>query len=519
MRARFLDRLRNEAGYTMVGVMILLLVGSLFSVAAFSAANNDIPQTKKDKDRKLAYAAAESGLNYYLFRLAKDNAYWTNCDQVAAPNATDPNPVNIDGASTLRWRKVQGTNTDYAIELIRQNGATTCTTGAGAAGSLIDSSSGTLQVRSTGRSGNVRRSVVGTLRRSGFLDYLYFTDLETTDPIVYQISDPSEATWAAANCLTYRRAGRPSRCSGIVFASDDSIAGPFHTNDDFLACGTPTFGRNTNDAIEVSSPNPGYYAGCGGTANPDFKGSFKTNASILTMPSSNASIASVALPGYSFTGRTQITLSGSTMTVINNSTTQTKALPSNGVIYVKNGTCGTTYNIQQDYSNPAGCADVSVKGTYSSSLTIASENDIIANGNITKTGNVVLGLVANNFVRVYHPVTRSSNSCSNASTGLYGSALGNVTIEAAILTLQHSFIVDNYNCGSPLGTLTVNGAIAQKFRGPVGTGGSSISTGYIKDYNYDDRFKVVNPPYFLDPLQSSWRKIRYTEQVPARAGG
>jgi Tfp pilus assembly protein PilX len=516
---RRLRQLRHEAGYTMIGVMILLLVGSLFSLAAWSAANNDIPQTKRDKDRKLAYAAAESGINYYLFRLNKDNAYWTNCDQVAPPNGTEQNPVNLSNATTLRWRKVQGGTADYAIELLPQNGATQCLTGASAASTMIDSSSGTMQIRATGRSGTVRRSVVATVRRSGFLDFLYFTDLETSDPIVYQVSDPTYAAWASTNCLIYRRAGRSSSCSGIVFADQDALNGPFHTNDDFLACGTPTFGRNSSDIVEVSSPPPGYFAGCGGSASPDFKGTWKTNASVLSLPASNTSIQSVAAPGYLFTGTTEITLNGGSMTVKNGGTTQTKALPSNGVIYVKNGTCGTTYNIQQSYNNPAGCADVYVKGSYSSSLTIASENDVIVNGSTTRSGNVVLGLIANNFVRVYHPVTRTSSSCTNAASGPFGNALGSVTIDAAILTLQHSFIVDNYNCGAALGTLTVNGAIAQKFRGPVGTGGSSISTGYIKDYNYDDRFRVVNPPYFLDPVQSSWRKIRYQEQVPARPGG
>ena len=37
------------------------------------------------------------------------------------------------------------------------------------------------------------------------------------------------------------------------------------------------------------------------------------------------------------------------------------------------------------------------------------------------------------------------------------------------MSLLHSFIVDNYDCGRS-GTLTVNGAIVQKYRGPVGTG-------------------------------------------------
>jgi hypothetical protein len=119
----------------------------------------------------------------------------------------------------------------------------------------------------------------------------------------------------------------------------------------------------------------------------------------------------------------------------------------------------------------------------------------------------MLGLIPNNFVRVYHPVTnRSGLSCTNsASTPM------NISIDAAILTLAHSFIVDNYYCGSLLGTLTVNGAIAQNFRGPVGTSGG---TGYLKSYNFDDRLRYTNPPHFLAPLEAPWDVMRFNEQVP-----
>ena len=58
-----------------------------------------------------------------------------------------------------------------------------------------------------------------------------------------------------------------------------------------------------------------------------------------------------------------------------------------------------------------------------------------------------------------------------------------------------------------MGTLTVNGAIAQKFRGAVGTTGG---TGYIKDYNYDDRLRYQEPPHFFDPVQSAWHVQRET---------
>src|SRR3954454_16364781 len=102
-------RLRNESGFAMVSVIMLMLVGMLFALAAWSSSNADIKPSANDRASKQAYAAAEAGINYYMFRLNQDNSYWSNCDQVPAPSTTDPNPVNLEGASTLRWRNVPGT--------------------------------------------------------------------------------------------------------------------------------------------------------------------------------------------------------------------------------------------------------------------------------------------------------------------------------------------------------------------------------------------------------------------------
>ena len=74
-------------------------------------------------------------------------------------------------------------------------------------------------------------------------------------------------------------------------------------------------------------------------------------------------------------------------------------------------------------------------------------------------------------------------------------------IDAALLAIDHSFIVDNYDCGNGLGDLKVTGAIAQRYRGAVGTSGG---TGFIKDYLYDDRLKYRSPPHFLSPIDSAW---------------
>ena len=141
-------------------------------------------------------------------------------------------------------------------------------------------------------------------------------------------------------------------------------------------------------------------------------------------------------------------------------------------------------------------------------------SDIVINGHLERSSGgdgLLLGLIANNFVRVYHP-TYTDDDCDTNDAG----SITDLKIQAAILALKHSFIVDNWNCGPALGALHVEGAIAQKFRGPVGTGsGLSINTGYRKDYVYNDRLRYREPPFFMDPVQASWRVARQNEQVPA----
>lgn len=513
-------RLAHEGGFSLVAVMLMLFAVTAVFAASYSLANGDIALTGNDSARKESYAAAEAGVNFYLYHLTQDNSYWTHCANVPAPGPGQPSPVNQPwngtGPDPRVWRKVPGTSDKYTVELLPANGSgySKCDE-ANAAASMLDPSNGSFRIRATGTSRGQKRSVIATFRRKAFLDYLYFTDYETVDPVVYQSTDPTQQAQLAAQCTAYRRAGRPEPpCLGITFASTDSLLGPFHTNDDILVCGSPQFGRSPADKVEVSGPAPGWKANnC--SASPNFVGAYQAGAPVLAMPQSNNALKSVATSQYTFTGTTTIQLSGATMLVTNAARGLNKSsmpLPSNGVVYVQNGVCGMSYNLYQDYNDPAGCADLYVQGSYSSSLTLASENDIIVNGNLTRSGNVTLGLIPNNFARVYHPVTnRSGNSCTNAA-----STPTNVQIDAAILSLAHSFIVDNYFCGASLGTLRVNGAIAQRFRGPVGTGGSGVATGYSKAYSYDDRLRYINPPHFLSPVQAPWDLIRFTEESPPR---
>jgi hypothetical protein len=279
--------------------------------------------------------------------------------------------------------------------------------------------------------------------------------------------------------------------------------------------------------IEVSAGPPGWTgtsSNCGASDQPNFIGPFVTNAPVLTPPPTNDKLKVIA-GGYLTTGQTVLTLNGTTVTSrVNGGTATNYPIPPNGVIYVQNGACSSSYSpFTAIYPPTSGCGNVIVNGTYSAPLTIAAENDIIVAGNITRSGAGMLGLIANNFVRVKHPICGSDLTCAGgtvtAQTGrddCGGGSNGTGTtrdlrIDAAILAIDHSFIVDHYNCGADLGTLTVTGAIAQKYRGPVGTTGTP---GYVKDYNYDDRLRYQEPPSFLNPLESAWHIQRLTLDFP-----
>ena len=517
-------RLRCQQGFTTVTLMGVLAVGGLLVAAGFAAVDGDIAQTREDQDYKQAHGAAEGGLQWYLSRLGDDNNFYLRCTAVPPPNATEAAPVNQrwsgSGADPRIWRKLPGEQAEYTIELMPAPGYSSCVENDQF--SMVDPK-GNLTLRVTGRSRGEYRTVLATLRRSNFIDFIYFTDFETLDPSAY--SNAAETARATAECSTYRESRTPF-CTEIQFTASDVINGPFHTNDNIRVCGGATFGRNTSDAIEISGSPPWVNGGC--AADPNIVGTLVHPANQLALPPSNAALESLVDPAYRFEGRTDIVLNGNTMTVTTKYdrgavTTTSMPLPPNGVIYVDNsnaGSCSGGFLRKQQYAGvgggaPSACGNVWISGTYSRDLTIAADNDVIIEDDLTRADDgVLLGLVANNFVRVYHPVdfsqTGGPGGCENTGS------TGGITIEAAILALQHSFIHDNWYCGAPTGDLSVFGAIAQKFRGPVGTGtGATIVTGSRKDYVYNDRLRYREPPYFLDPVQASWRISRQSEQVPA----
>mgnify|MGYP001409761163 CR=1 FL=1 len=526
---------RAERGFSMFLVIMALTVTAMFVAAAFTAANGDLPVAGVASERKSDYAAAEAGLHYYLTRLQQDPDYWTKCDTDGAPAAGELNPVNQVNAANPRWRKIQGTDDWYMIELLPardydQSGDkyfTKCDTKKQQ--SFVDQRTGTFRVRATGRVGTGAkartRSILATFRRDSFLNFVYFTNYENRDPAAE--ANAVERAKQTKNCSNLYRSQRKNNadCVEIQFASGDSVNGPLHTNDEsLLVCGTPTFGRvkdingvtkNFGDTVEVRGKSPGYETAC--TSAPVINTptkQFSAGEKMLAMPESNEQLKEVAKNSDTlFTGVTTIRLNNTTMSVTSGGQTKTVNWPVSGVVYVQTDkTCDGEAPTAATYNEPSTCGNVYVSGTYGKPLTIAAENDVIiaptggaSSPNITEVDGTdsTLGLIANNFVRVQHRVASGCGSNLNP-------VFTNVRVEAAILALTHSFIVDNYQCGGALNNLTVVGAIVQKYRGPVGT---SARTGYLKNYWYDDRFRYRSPPYFLTPVAAAWDIVRSHEVV------
>jgi hypothetical protein len=585
-------RLAAEEGIALLYVLVAMVVIFGATGAALAAVTLGTQGTTVDTSQKQAYAAAEAGIQRYLFDLNTNNTYWTQCVPSTANWI-----VNTGVSETGHQASVPGASGEsYSVMLLPAAGQATysqCSL-SDPVDSMITASgsdAGTLRIASTGYAGTAKRTIVTAIRQQNFIDYAYFTTYETSDPAV-QVDDAFADTsdediaieppdqclangnpsgcgnlysqaltggasndghsypGATSQCSQYRYKGRENNpffsnsytyggrtyqlndgsgtgyCTNIEFINGDQINGPFHSNDSVLVCGAPTFGQQSTDSVEFGGDPTVYPSGwleAGGcSGSPNIAGKLTSQDTDLNMPSIGA-LSSLATTTYS--GTTCLIL-GSQIQVAQAAAGQSCATsslsyssisyPSNGVLYVNNSSsaqCNYTYDVDDPVytvsSSNVGCGTVFVKGQPTQPLTIGAAQDIVIDGNLTypspNTNGAMLGLIANGFVRVYHPVT--GGVCSSAGASNASGYTPITQISAALLSLQHSFIVDDYSCGNNLGTLNVTGSIAQNFRGTVGAG----SAGYTKNYVYDRRLAYEEPPHFLAPSNGAYAIAHQTE--------
>ena len=156
-----------------------------------------------------------------------------------------------------------------------------------------------------------------------------------------------------------------------------------------------------------------------------------------------------------YTGVTSIRLRGTVMDITNNGTTTTEGVADQRrALRQERQTCEPEIPTAADYNEPSSCGNVYVSGTYSKPLTIAAANDMIVRPTSAARRRPDANLTSGHQRRDARPDRQQlrPRRAPGRSLGLRRPTsrpvLTNVTIEAAILSLQHSFIVDNYECGT-----------------------------------------------------------------------
>jgi hypothetical protein len=139
-------------------------------------------------------------------------------------------------------------------------------------------------------------------------------------------------------------------------------------------------------------------------------------------------------------------------------------------------------------------------GSLDGRVTIVAEDEIYITNDMVYTvpatpyddsdaeSDDALGLISGSDVVI------STDRYTQDDINIHASIIASGTLDS-----DGSFYVENYNSGDWRGYINLVGGIAQDIRGAVGTFSTYTgygSTGYSKNYVYDDRFSTTPPPYY-----------------------
>lgn len=279
--------------------------------------------------------------------------------------------------------------------------------------------------------------------------------------------------------------------NGIWWANQDTVNGPFHTQDYLNVNGHPVFNPGSNFV--------GTYLGINkynSSSSPIINGTLRVGDN-LTIPSTGVSSleALATSGGHTFTGHDTVYLAFAGDSI------RYKYAYKNSWTSAKTSTFAPNGTIVADN------AILRIQGTLTGKLTVGASYT-------TKGGNVYID---DDVVYTTDPRTNSSSSDLLgivAQNNVYvtdNSNTINVHIDAAIYAQSGGFGAENYSTRSKDGYIYLLGGITQNGRLAVGTLDSkgNISTGFSKSYTYDNRLLVNVPPNF--PSTGSYEVISWFE--------
>lgn len=368
----------------------------------------------------------------------------------------------------LLWLRSQGTPPTGTIAPITQNVPPTGTPQGSFTVTITDlgSPGGSLTIRryrvsSVGTIGFTTQTVTNYLQTDNYARYIWFTDSESYDG------------------------------TNVWFWDQDHLNGPTHTNGHFNIKGDPVFDgevRSVDNYIRYY--NNGSNINSSDLSNapydePVFGDTVTLGSDSINMPTQALNLRAASTNGgLRLTGNSTVVLNANgTMNVTNAARgwyNRNMALPGNGALFVRDG-------------------NLTLSGTLSGRLTVGSSRDIIITDDILyandprlpgSTSTDTLGIIAESDVIIDED------------------APDDLEIDASIMALNTSFMLEEWWTNGARGTLSVFGGIIQKQRGPVGTfSGTTKVSGYSKDYNYDVRLLSSPPPFVPttdDYITLSW---------------
>ncbi|MHB8190034.1 MAG: hypothetical protein ACYDHP_06385 [Ferrimicrobium sp.] len=541
----------DEHGDALILVVIAVLLITLIPAGLVAASVGQIPQARQEQQLQGAFAAAEAGVSDYLNRL--DQTALNQTGNYWQYTASNPPP---DGNTALTgWAAVQGSSSEYYhYSVNNQNTSSTgivTLTSTGVAIHGAQTSYQTVQVR---------------MRSQGFLDYLLLTNKMIVDPVYgtfaahlpvnkaeedcnYTFGQPNDNAAGSAerdndtNPMDQLTTGPEwNTCSALInyYITGQTFNGPVFSNDLYYIYGNPVFNGPVYSASSVQSGYPAHpywldpisaYLGQATSDNPVFNDGPIQYHAPLEFPSTNSALVTEAQNGGCYYyGPTQITINGSTMDVTSPQTKNANCvgtnlpLPSNGVMYVASlpssvsSTCNTSPSSIDIAKQSVPCqeGDAFVQGTLTGQLTLGSANNITITGNLEYTGcgkagtTDILGLIANNFIQI----SDKFSSTNITPDSCYGHPMYDPTIMAALLTLNHSFAVQNFWKIPVSGTIYFYGSLAGNYadiEGVFNSATGNLTNGYLTNYSYDPRLAYLTPPYFLTPIAAAWQKISFSQ--------
>lgn len=526
----------GEGGSALIAAVLLALTAVIAATTLTAAARGVTTVSTRARDRAVALAAAEAGVEEVRALLAVDPGL---LEDLAAGGAVRTRSTWVpigDAGAAFR----------YDVEAIGPQ---------------------EVRVRSTGRAGpgsdRVQHHVDARLRARTLADLHRFTDLEVLDPTV----TPGATE---LDCARYRYDDIPraATCREVAVGPTETVEGDLHTNDVLRVVGAPRFlGRVTTSWVgPPNDPDGPRWQAVDPSAAPDFA------LPPTTRPPLDLAAALPELPidACRYHGPTLVRLLGDRMRVwspqsVSGGTVAPTAacggpgggdlsgrtevdLPPSGILHVAPAATPCTahplgLSSAEDDAGGYGCSagDVFVWGTYDGALTIVADGDVHLVWDVLAedrgpTSDDSLGLIAGRSIVVRRLVSAPQRPSAPYGRNLPIAGPGIAPfgahpldapvpspaiwqaprIDAHLVARSRSFRIQNPFRGQQhTGVLELRGSVAQRYRGPIlgeilSTSGAVLArTGYPADLAPRAVGPEVRPPRFPGHPSLGWMVLAW----------